>query len=442
MGSQVRPAALLVLAAAVAALAASYEPTTLVYPTFKHDLGLHHVNDFHLRLFTGNRHRFRDPRGVAAVKLIERDNPEKTGDDDELTVFGVNAGEHCVIYNSSETTLASYGKKGSGAGELLDPWGIAASPAGDVYVADTGNHRIVRLRYRAGKLNELGPLSEPLGDPTPFRSPKGVALATNGDLYVADAGNDRVAVLDRMGNGIRAFGEDFLSDPEAIAVLDREERWSCRPDEFVVVIDGEGTRVWKLRPDGTPIARATAAELRIPNGRFRGVAIDYHHQIYLTDEANHAIHKLTPDLELLTSFGREGSGDAEFRAPFGITVWRRFGQFFISERTGAQYYWVGVDVVDYRADPVVFRSSGKIRFFLTERAEVAVAIQNDAGRTVRTIAEGRFFPAGERFVVWDGRDDAGETLPPGRYRARIEARAVYSSSKHFRKVVEFPLALG
>ncbi|MFH1680877.1 MAG: FlgD immunoglobulin-like domain containing protein [Candidatus Eisenbacteria bacterium] len=432
----------LLAAAAIGAAFAAYNPTTLVYPTFRHDLGLHHVNDFHLRLFTGNRHRFRDPRGIAAVKLIERDRPEKTGDDDELTVYGVNAGEHCIIYNSSETTIASHGEKGSGPGRFLDPWGIAANAAGDVYVADTGNDRIVHLRYRAGILHEIKTLSGARGDPVPFRSPRGVALASNGDLSIADTGNNRVVTVDRAGRLVAAFGGGLLSEPEAIAVLDREERWSCRPDDFLVVVDRMGTRVWKLRPDGNPIAGTTAAELGVPTGRFRGVAIDYHHQIYLTDETNHRVHKLTPELRLLTSFGREGSGDAEFQGPFGITVWRRFGQFLVSERTGAQYYWVGVDILDARADPVVFRPSGKIRFFLTERAQVTVTLRGDGDSPVRTLADERFFPAGERSLRWDGRDDAGETLAPGRYRVRIEARATYSSSKHFQKEVEFPITLG
>ncbi|RPJ44902.1 MAG: hypothetical protein EHM19_06090 [Candidatus Latescibacterota bacterium] len=421
---------------------ASHDPTTLVYPTFKHDLGLHHVNDFHLRLFTGNRHRFLEPRAVAAVKLVERDRPDKSGDDDELTVYGINAGEHCIIYNSSESTLASYGEEGEGAGRFRSPQGIAANAAGDVYVADTGNDRIVHLRYRAGELHEVKTLAAARGDTIPFRAPRGVALASDGTLFVADTGNDRIVVLDRSGAHVRSFGAGVLARPEAIAAIDREEKWSYRETDFLIVIDEDGRRVWKLGPNGETLGSARGTDVGAPGAVFRGAAIDYYHQVYLTDEAGHRIHKLGPDLRPIVSFGREGSGEKEFRGPYGIAVWRRFGQFFVSERTGAHYFWVGVDVLDMHAEPVVFRPSGTISFTLTERARVDVSILDEDGRPVRRLAEGRRYATGERRLGWDGTDDGGRPLPAGRYRVRIEARATYSSAKYFQKAVEFPITVG
>ncbi|MFH1279518.1 MAG: FlgD immunoglobulin-like domain containing protein [Candidatus Eisenbacteria bacterium] len=434
--------AVLLLAPAVRG-ADPYGPTTLVYPTFKHDLGFHHVSDTHLRIFTGNRHRFRAPRGIAAVKLIERDLPDKKGDDDELTVYGVNSGEHSIIYNTSDISLAVYGKRGSGPGEFLSPFGVAANPEGDLYVSDTGNDRIVHLRNRGGELRELWTLGSARGDSVPFDSPRGLALATSGDLYVADTGNHRIVVLDRAGRLVRVIGGgDLLRAPEAIALLDREEPWSYRPDAFLVVIDRNGTRVRRLGLDGGVTAETGADSLGLADARFRGAAIDYYHQIWLTDEAGHRIMKLDSRLKLVTFFGREGGGDHEFHGPFGITCWRRFGQFFISEGTGAQYYWVGVDVLGYHAVPAVFDPGGRVVFTLTERARVTVEVADRKGKTLTLLAEDRPFGAGERYVRWDGKGGDGARLPPGKYMVRIRARATYSSSKHFEKKVEFLLTLG
>jgi hypothetical protein len=280
------------------------------------------------------------------------------------------------------------------------------------------------------------------GETDSLRDPRGVALASNGDLYVADTGNGRVVVLDRAGGFLRSFGEGSLVEPEAIAVLHADDPWSCRPDSFVVVVDRGGTRVSKLRPDGALLAAVTAEDLGLAGARFRGIAVDYHHQVYLTDEAGHRIVKLAPGLHLLASFGKEGDGDMEFRGPFGITVWRRFGQFFISERTGAQYMWVGVDVTGFRTEPALFRPGDRIVFHLTERARATVEILDGGGSVVRVLTDARYFPAGDARLRWDALDDRGRPVPAGRYRVRVRARATYSSSKYFEKSVAFPLTLG
>lgn len=419
-----------------------YDPTTLVYPTFRHDLGIHHVGNLHLRIYSGNRHRFRQPRGIAVVKLIERDVPDKTGDDDELTVYGLNSGDHTIIYNTSETSIAVYGGKGNGEGEFLFPRAIAADPSGNVYVADTGNNRVVHLRYRGGLLHPVRSFTAARGDSILFRSPRGIALGSDGTLYVSDTGNNRVVVIDRSGCLERVIGARILRYPEAIALLDREEPWSYRKDDFLLIIERNGRNLVKFSLAGELLKSITTAGIGFPNAKLRGVAIDYYHQIYLTDEVNHQIHKLDSRLRPITSFGREGSGEKEFRSPFGIAVWRRFGQFFVSESTGAHYFWIGVDVLNYYAQPTVFRPGGRIIFTLTERAKVTLEIRDEKGNMVRSLAEERIFSAGDKRITWNGKNESGNGVPPGRYTVRIEASATYSSAGHFQKTVEFPITVG
>ncbi len=434
----------LALAYTAALAARGYDPTTLVYPTYKHDLGMHHVTDTHLRIFTGNRHRFRSPRGVAAVKLRERDKPNKIGDDDELTVYGLNAGEHIIIYNTSMVSLDTYGGEGSGKYQLRNPHGITADPAGNVYVADTGNDRVVHLRNHDGKLRPLRIFG---GDANPddalrLRAPEGIDMTTGGDVYVADTGNDRIVVVRKDGRFARTIGESTLEAPTALAIVDREERWSYHKAAFLVVIERDGTMLHKYDLAGNETGSVTREELGLPGARFRGIAIDYYHQLYVTDEANHQVHKLNRDLQLITSFGREGSGDAEFQGPYGIAIWRRFGQIFISESSGAQYYWIGVDVLDYHAEPAVIQEKGKIRFRNTERARVTVTVRDQDNHVLRTIIENRVVPTGSQTFIWNGKNDAGDRLPAGRYTVHILARPTYSSKSYFQKEVAFPVRLG
>ncbi|MCH7495906.1 MAG: hypothetical protein IH825_07445, partial [Candidatus Marinimicrobia bacterium] len=76
------------------------EQSTLVHPQFKH-APVRKVGKYHLMIYAGVNTRVKDPQGIAAVKLISRDDPNIAKDDDEITVYGVNSGDNTIIYNNS-----------------------------------------------------------------------------------------------------------------------------------------------------------------------------------------------------------------------------------------------------------------------------------------------------------------------------------------------------
>jgi hypothetical protein len=69
--------------------------------------------------------------------------------------------------------------------------------------------------------------------------------------------------------------------------------------------------------------------------------VDYYHNVYVTDRDSHCILKYDRMLEYIAPFGTKGRDDNQFIEPRGIAIWKRFGQVFIAEKGGAQYYWVG-----------------------------------------------------------------------------------------------------
>src|SRR5207248_10089464 len=84
--------------------------------------------------------------------------------------------------------------------EFAGPNALALGRDGSLYVADSRNHRIRRVT-REGVVSTVAGGSEPGGPggmsegPAPgalFRYPSGVALASDGTLYVADTGNHRI----------------------------------------------------------------------------------------------------------------------------------------------------------------------------------------------------------------------------------------------------------
>ena len=113
------------------------------------------------------------------------------------------------------------------------PRGVAVAKNGDIYVSDTGNHRIrvisggvVRTRAGSGLGFADGPGAQAL-----FFNPMGIALRADGTLLIADSRNQRLRAMDARGNvstwagtGVNAViggrgASAWLSLPIAVAVL-------------------------------------------------------------------------------------------------------------------------------------------------------------------------------------------------------------------------------
>ncbi|MDM7914086.1 MAG: C25 family cysteine peptidase [Candidatus Eisenbacteria bacterium] len=80
------------------------------------------------------------------------------------------------------------------------------------------------------------------------------------------------------------------------------------------------------------------------------------------------------------------------------------------------------------AQPNPFNPRTLLSFLLPEPGTARLQVVDASGRIVRTLLEERC-EAGERSVVWDGRDDGGRPLPSGVYWARLEQSGRSSSSR-------------
>jgi len=92
---------------------------------------------------------------------------------------------------ATRTGLGIYGTKGSGFSQFKRPTGIAVSPVdGHIFVAEMDNNRVKEMSSTDG-VNFTT-----VRNITGFSGPEGVAIDAEGRIYVADSGNDRIVILD------------------------------------------------------------------------------------------------------------------------------------------------------------------------------------------------------------------------------------------------------
>ena len=427
--------------------------TSYVYPPWKHTWGVRRATPFKLRMFIGNKTKFDDPQGLACVRLDSWEDTTTTSDDDEVTVYGVNSGDNCIIYNSSMYAISIYGLDDNHT-KFNRPWGIAANNSGVVYVVDRGNARVVKLFNNGNELEYVDEIGGPGDAPGKFIDPRGVAIDNSGRFYVTDAALGRVTVFDSTLQLINIW-EGFI-DPDGIAVIGFGDKWSYYPNTaFAVVTDSLHQRIRKLSLEGELQAEIHERDLSLFEMSFDYVAIDFHNQILATDSNNGCIHKFDRNLNYLSRFGRSGTGDYEFDEPRGIALHRHFGQIFISERNGAQYLWVAVDV-PYINGEVEYSGEWRdlmVDFRITEPATCEIEVLDEYGRFLARIVNGRRFPAGNNHFAWGlkiphsltrpiGYPDlpakykTDEYLPSGKYILRGRFKPIYSSRKHFEREAE------
>ncbi|MGI9105009.1 MAG: gluconolaconase [Pyrinomonadaceae bacterium] len=276
--------------------------------------------------------RFQDPFGVAV--------------DARGNVLIADAGEsnriRKVTPEGAAVTLAG-GAEGfaDGAGAAArfhTPSALAIDASGNLYVADTGNHRI-------RKVTPEGVVTTLAGDGTAgsrdgaaheaqFNAPVGIAVDARGKrVYVADTYNDRIRVitLDGQVNTIAGGAVPGYADGAAAgALFDTPCALVVTPQGELFIADTGNRRLRKLSKDGqVATVNFAPADTSPFDDSFRpvGLALTHDNFLYVTDRERGRIWQLAPDGRAYLIAGGnasfadgDGRTEARFNQPAGIAV--------------------------------------------------------------------------------------------------------------------------
>jgi predicted membrane-bound mannosyltransferase/DNA-binding beta-propeller fold protein YncE len=189
-------------------------------------------------------------------------------------------GEPCVDANALASGTC-------GEFELYGPRDITVAPNGNLLVADTGNNRIVEYTQDGDFVRTFGKKGKS-GGPLELDEPVSVHANSAGDIFVADYWNSRIVVLDSSLNLKREIRIDSWG---STAVNERAYLWVL-DDGRILATDPTTGRVLAFLPDGTPSGTyEVPKEGRQPVARPIGITSDGT-SLLVADSAGGVVRKL------------------------------------------------------------------------------------------------------------------------------------------------------
>ncbi len=276
--------------------------------------------------------QFQNPRGITI-------GPEGF-------VYVADAGNHRIQKFTAEgdfvTAWGRHSPVEAEAGQergFNEPWDVAIAPNGDIYVADTWNHRIQKLNPEGepvtawGLFGQYSPEDGEIGQ-SAFYGPRGIAINSIDEssyVYVTDTGNKRVQVFDLDGEFAFQWGgggvaEGYLDEPVGIA-FSRSDGQS----HIMYVADTWNQRVQAFDPQGDflhqwPIEGWDAG---IPEEK-PYLAVDAEGRVYVTDPGYYRVLVFDSTGNYLLSFGQYGTDERSFKLPQGIAV-SKDGSIYVTD---------------------------------------------------------------------------------------------------------------
>jgi sugar lactone lactonase YvrE len=221
------------------------------------------------------------------------------------------------------------------------PAGIGMNIDGFLFVADKQNN-LIRIISPQGVVNVIAGngnvgFSNTKGSVT-FNSPTGTAADSSGNVFIADMANSAIREINPQGVVTTFAGNGsagFINGTGTAALFNEPTGVATDGAGNVYVADNGNSMIRKITPKGVVTTLAGSGNRGAANGagtaasfnQPQALTVDAGGNVYVADEGNNLIRKITPQGVVTTLAGSGSAGAvngvgtaASFNGPAGITV--------------------------------------------------------------------------------------------------------------------------
>ena len=248
------------------------------------------------------------------------------------TLNGDIAGEYYIVSTVIGANILPVTLHGIGSATTLNgPRGVAVDTHGNLYIADTGNHRIckvvslIHLTTVAGITTSQeaptyipGYINGSRGEAS-FNTPTGITLDTLGNIYVADTGNNVIRKIDVGGvvTTVAGNAQPFFKDgpvkyasfnkPTGVAIdlkgviyvsdTGNNSIRSIHPTGIVSIVVGSPTQISGSIDGYGDVDPLNSVVPFLKRATFRGptsILVDFFRNIYVADTLNNTVRRIQP----------------------------------------------------------------------------------------------------------------------------------------------------
>ena len=216
--------------------------------------------------------------------------------------YSIGGSDHAYVYPS---------------GDEIAPSG--APNAGDLVVSDIGNNQVEEFNISTTPATLMWRVGSYGSGVNQFNNPRDVAVDHAGDVFIADAQNSRIVKLDSSGTWVTSFNRGsngtIIDVPLGVTVA-----FSTALNEDLVYVADTGHKMIRVFDTNGVAIASYPSNGACTIGGLRDVDADAAGNIYVANYTNNDVLKFSSSGICITKWGSTGTGNGQFRALYGITL--------------------------------------------------------------------------------------------------------------------------